>query len=43
VINVEGETRILPVGMWIFNKVGGDKVIMSKQNDPARLFTTIFS
>ena len=43
VINVEGETRILPVGMWIFNKVGGDKVIMSKQNDPACLFTTIFS
>jgi hypothetical protein len=43
VINVEGETRILPVGMWVFNKVGGDKVIMSKQNGPARIFTTIFS
>lgn len=43
VINIEDETRVLPVGMWIFNKVGGDKVIMSKQNNPARLFTTILS
>lgn len=33
-----GKTTILPVGMWIFNKSEGPKVITTTQEKPARIF-----
>jgi hypothetical protein len=38
VVQREGENCIIPVGMWIFNKEKGPKVIVTTQNKPARIF-----
>jgi hypothetical protein len=38
VVQGEGENCIIPVGMWIFNKEKGPKVIVTTQNKPARIF-----
>lgn len=38
VVQREGENCVIPVGMWIFNKEEGPKVITTTQNKPARIF-----
>lgn len=33
------EGILKPLGMWIFNKPGGEKIIQNKQTSPAQIFT----
>lgn len=35
----DGEPIILPIGMWIFNKNEGPKVLTTVQKEPARIFS----
>lgn len=35
---IDGKPNLLPVGMWVFNKLSGPKVIMTLQKHPARIF-----
>ncbi|MDE8602776.1 pepsin-like aspartic protease [Marinomonas sp. RSW2] len=38
IISFGSESRIKPVGMWIFNKLNGPKIITSTQGKPAKIF-----
>jgi len=38
IITTESETSIKPIGMWIFNKLNGPKVIVTEQSQVARIF-----
>jgi hypothetical protein len=35
---IDGKPNLLPVGMWIFNKTSGPKIITTLQKQPARIF-----
>ncbi|GGN30384.1 MULTISPECIES: pepsin-like aspartic protease [Marinomonas] len=38
VVEAAGNVSLLPVGMWVFNKSTGPKVITTTQSKPARIF-----
>lgn len=38
ITTIGSKSRITPVGMWIFNKLDGPKVIATKQHSVARIF-----